>query len=180
MTTTTPTEAPEEIEADLPGWLPPVRQPSDDPLDPEVTTTIREGRPSPSPPDPGPASGDESPPRPTMTSKGPGRSPGFTDPAAFLGVTGALVGLASMGVHYARRAPEGLWLADEEDVANIAGPLARIAARHSPVSGTEANDVGDALAAAVGVAGYAMKNLAREAAAKSAPLEQQATQPDVP
>lgn len=174
------------LETDLPGWTEPLRQPSNDPLRPEVTETLREGRPprtlehdqadESAVAAPGPA--EDVPLPPTSTLRAAGRSPASTDPKAFLAATSALVGIASMGVHYARGAPEtGAWMADEEDVANIAEPLSRIMARHSPVTGSEANDVGDAIAAAVGIANYGLKNIAREHAARSAPLEQQASQP---
>jgi hypothetical protein len=58
-----------------------------------------------------------------------------------------------------------VWVADEEDAEAIAAPLARIAARRSPIAGKGSADVVDGLEVLVGTTGYAMKNLEREAEA---------------
>lgn len=62
-----------------------------------------------------------------------------------------------------RLAPEGsdTWKADEEDMAAIGEPLAKIAARHIPASDVLVGDVADGIAAGVGTANYALKNLRR-------------------
>lgn len=59
--------------------------------------------------------------------------------------------------------PPGVWLADDEDRAAIGGSLARIAARHAPMSGEGSDDVIDGFTALVGTANYAMKGMAGEA-----------------
>ncbi|MCU1449326.1 MAG: hypothetical protein JWP02_1496 [Acidimicrobiales bacterium] len=179
-TVTTKNQASSEETADLPGFKSPRRQPADEPLDPEKTSLLP---PWPGPETPTGASSEAGPapidnengaaswdnyedvdePIPTSSSRG-GRSRGYIlDPATFLEPIGALVGLASLGVHAARRAPDGLWIADEEDVDNIAAPLARIAARHAPMGMGEASDLADGIAAAIGVTNYAIKNIQREA-----------------
>jgi hypothetical protein len=98
-----------------------------------------------------------------------GPSPAFTDPALFVGIVRQLVGLVSLGVRFVRQRrsrvafPPGLWLADEEDQANIGDPLARIAARHTPLSGEGTSDVADGIEAMIGTAAYAAKHLEYEA-----------------
>lgn len=178
----------ETTTADLPGFKEPRRQPSDDPLDPETTTVS----PPPSAPRDSATLEDDSPaPRweeatgpeaadfsddfdvvaePTPTTTSPtGPSPAsFLDPTTFEEPIGAVVGLASLGVHYARRADGDLWIADEEDVHAIAAPLARIAARHAPMGAGQANDLSDGIAVAIGATNYAIKNIQREAAYRSA------------
>lgn len=59
-----------------------------------------------------------------------------------------------------------LWIADAKDLDAIATPLSRIAARHSPIDGGPAGDLGDAIEVAIGVGGYGVKNIvgARELA----------------
>jgi hypothetical protein len=156
---------------DLPGFAPPTTT-GPDPLDPETTTItgptadpledptsgLEDGWP-----------GDESDeptfsPGSTPTS---GRSRASTaDWRDFAELTGTLVALASVGVRFARtrrrQLPEGVWMADEDDQAAIGVPLARIAARHSPLEGGDSSDVVDGLVAMVGVAGYAVKNIDAE------------------
>ncbi|MFL6144527.1 MAG: hypothetical protein ACJ72N_22025 [Labedaea sp.] len=177
--TTTP-----PLVADPPGFEPPRRAPVDE-LDPDVTTVSPPADPL-EPATPGadswPAApsgeeelledfaGDEGnldEPGPTTTSRGVGRSPGLSSPDVFQPPIAGLVALASLGVHTARRAPGALWLADDDDVANISAPLARIAARHSPIAGGEANDLADGIEAAVATANYAVKNMRAEAEARA-------------
>ena len=75
--------------------------------------------------------------------------------------------MASLGIRWARsrrrQLPDGVWVADEEDAAAIGAPLARIAARRSPISGEGSADMIDGLEVLVGSTGYVMKNLEREA-----------------
>jgi hypothetical protein len=87
--------------------------------------------------------------------------------------------LAGLGVRLARtwggrrELPEGVWIPDEDDQQAIGIPLARIAARHAPLSGEDSADVGDGLGIVTGTAGYVIKNLQAEAAFAQ-PLEQPA------
>lgn len=80
-----------------------------------------------------------------------------------------LVGLASLAVRLVRerrlgtRLPPGVWIADDEDAANIGDPLARIAARHTPLAGDAPSDVVDGIEAMFGTAAYATKHLGYEA-----------------
>jgi len=54
----------------------------------------------------------------------------------------------------------GLWIADEDDAANIGDPLANLAARRGGVAGAAANpDLGDIIAMLVGLAVYVSKQL---------------------
>lgn len=91
----------------------------------------------------------------------------------FAGITHMLVVLISVGVRFVRtrrrHLPEDVWVADDDDQAAIGDPIARIAARHSPLEGGDAGDVVDGLTAVVGVAGYAVKNLAAEETAGALP-----------
>lgn len=61
----------------------------------------------------------------------------------------------------------GLYLADEGDVQAIADPLASIANRRGGLGGASNPDVGDAIAAAIGLAIYATKQLKRWRAARA-------------
>lgn len=105
---------------------------------------------------------------PASTTTG-GSSPASTpgDPADFEELAGTVVGIASLIVRFARTRrrvlPDQVWMADEGDMARIGAPLARLAARHSPISGGEAGDVGDVLAITAGTAVYALNNLQAEA-----------------
>jgi hypothetical protein len=176
-------EAPGET-ADLPGFRPPLTQPSNDPLDP-TATRAEDGTPLaaspagesspwprqiPGPPDDDWGNWGSGPrePSPTSTSRARGPSPVSTDPATFVKPLAAAVGMASVGVDYVIRTPEHLWVAGPEECADIATPLSRIVARHSPVGGTQASDLGDGIEAALGVANYA---LTRIWAAKEPPAE---------
>lgn len=63
----------------------------------------------------------------------------------------------------------GLYLADEDDAANIADPLARITARREGLG--EVNpDTADMLSALMGLAGYATKQINKNAVAKKIDL----------
>lgn len=59
----------------------------------------------------------------------------------------------------------GLYLAEEDDAANIGDPLARVAARHQGV-GKVTPDTADLLSAMVGLTRYATKQITRQRAAK--------------
>lgn len=176
---TSPAPPQEPDLADLPAFDAPRRMPTNDPLDPDVTRTGPSDGAAPmddswgqdQPGDPGFSSdfaGDVDEPTQTTTSRAAGPSPAFIDGSLAEELEkpiGALVGIASLGVHYARRAPRDttLWIADDEDVAMIAGPLSRIAARHSPVGAGEASDLIDGLTAGLGVANYGLKNIRAQA-----------------
>jgi len=111
---------------------------------------------------------EELPPQPSPTSTstaGPSRV--FSaDPAVFEKPIAGLVQLASLGVHYVRRAEPPLWLADDDDVADITAPLARIAARHVPVGEGQASDLADGFEAALATTNYVVKNIAAQAATR--------------
>jgi hypothetical protein len=56
---------------------------------------------------------------------------------------------------------DDVWLPDDMDVSNVAGPVGNIAARHAPIAGDSASDIGDALAAVAGLAVYMVGNLGK-------------------
>lgn len=77
---------------------------------------------------------------------------------------------------------EGLWIPDEDDVEAISDPLAGLASRRAP-SGVDNPDVTDLVRLALGLAGYAMKQMhlrAHIAATYYAPAPQPAPPADVP
>lgn len=159
----------EEDLADLPGFAqPPPRPGAPDLLDPTMTTT------EPGPLDEGSWAGaDEEGPRPGSAARGTGSSKASTDWRDLVPITSTLVAMTSLLVRWVRgrrrELADGVWVADEDDAAMIAAPLARIAARRSPISGEGSADVVDGLEVMVGATGYALKNLEREAAT-STPL----------
>lgn len=77
-----------------------------------------------------------------------------------------LVGLCSLLVRAirARRRPlpEGVWIADRADKKAIGAPLARIAARHAPMSGAGSDDLVDGFTAGVAGVAYALKGFEAE------------------
>lgn len=166
----TPTSPPVEEDpqlVDLPGFqhLPP--SPPPDPLDPTTTTTGTTPPASPPVDDDDGWDDDEvvgAAHRPAATPS----SRASTDWRDLAPLTEALVGVASMLVRWVRSRrrmlAEGVWIADEEDQAAIGQPLARIAARRSPITGEGAADTADGLTLLVGTASYAMKNLQAEVA----------------
>jgi len=87
---------------------------------------------------------------------------------AMAGISGALQ--AAGGLVNARLSPDDLtWLLDENDVEQIAPPLARITARHAPMpNGGQATDVADMVEAVIGIIGYVMKNMSARAQARAA------------
>jgi hypothetical protein len=144
-----------------PGFgLPSHRQPIQDPLDPQRTTTTAE-------PDVPADNGQAEPSRPPTTPKiGPSQvfSP---DPETFEVVIATAVGLASLGVNH-RLSPEtNTWLADESQAHDIAAPLARIAARHIRLSDQAlATDLGDGLEAGIAAVGYVVTSHQRSVQAR--------------
>lgn len=149
--------------ADLPTFGPmPTREP--DPLgDHRITTPTRDDdgddRDGWAEPDV-----DLGPPATSRTSTGSSRA--SIDPSDLKPVTAALVGMASLLVRWmrSRRRPihPQAWVADDEDVDLIGDPLARIAARHAPISGEGSADTIDGAAALMGTANYVMKNIPLE------------------
>jgi hypothetical protein len=164
---TSPTTDLDDDLTDLPGFGPSQSRPTSDPLDPE-TTTITE----PSLPDGwmvdenGVLNAVAGPSRASTPTSG--RSPASTAELAksFAEITHLLVGLVSLAVRFVRtrrqHLPDEVWIADKHDQAAIGDPLARIAARHSPLESGDTTDVADGLMATVGIAGYAVKNLTLE------------------
>lgn len=166
--TTSPLEE-EAATVPVPGFKP-LPQKSPDPLDPDATTTS----PTTSSHDAGhdgwaEADVELGPPATSRTATGSSTaSTERLDPTDLQGMTHALVGMASMLVRWirGRRRPgmhPAVWVADEEDQANIGDPLARIAARHAPISGEGSADVVDAVEMLMGTTHYALKNLPNEA-----------------
>lgn len=76
---------------------------------------------------------------------------------------------ASSGLLNARLAvdeADGTWIMDDQEVADIAGPIARIIVRRLPIpegSDTSASDVTDAITAVVGCVSYGIRCLAERA-----------------
>lgn len=90
------------------------------------------------------------------------------DPTDLQGMTHAVVGMASMVIHWARarRRPNlhpSVWVADDEDQANIGDPMARLAARHAPIGGEASKDAIDVVEMMMGTTAYALKHLPNEA-----------------
>lgn len=149
---------------DLPRFQP-MPEATPDPLDPEATTVTSSPWESEEPDD---SWGDDEPTGPTTSPPSTGPSPASTraDWRDFRELLHTIVALVSVGVRFSRtrrrQLPEHIWVADEADQEAIGDPLARIAARHTPITGGDAGDVVDGLLATVGVAGYAVKNLNAE------------------
>lgn len=81
-------------------------------------------------------------------------------------MVGLGVGLGGLGLHHTfapehKVGPNGLWLVDDEDLAGIARPLARIVGRRLPKAarGKVNPDVIDGLEVMVATSAYAMKNM---------------------
>lgn len=159
----------EEELADLPGFAPSPTPRGPDPLDPTATTTgTTTGPITEEEWLAGGSSGeDEAEPRRDSETPRIGSSKASTDWRDLVPLTSTLVAMTSLAVRWirARRRPlaEGVWIADEDDAAAIGAPLARIAARRSPISGEGSADMIDGLEVLVGSTGYVMKNLEREA-----------------
>lgn len=159
---------------DPPGFqkIPPTSTTSPDPL-PEGATTTGPATASPRDEDDffddDPA-GPASPPPGSATTTGSSRA--SIDPASvklLAEVTHALVYSASLLVRLVRkrRRPglsEGIWVANEEERAAMGDPLARIAARHSPLEGDDTGDVIDGMLVIAGATGYALNHASAEGA----------------
>jgi hypothetical protein len=81
-------------------------------------------------------------------------SPGSTSPPpnvdvanSFANLASLIVQLASAGLNIVIGRRTGAWLATEEEAANIAQPLGRIAERHMPIEGGNAGDLADGIEA---------------------------------
>lgn len=168
-TTTSPgsTPSPSDVDENLivtePGWLPTTERTPDQPLE-----TI---------PAEGPSDGWdgesvdelEPPSEPTTSRTGTGQSSlASSDIPGLAEIARTLVGLASMLVRTLRTArnpelPPHVWIADEDDMAAMGDPLARIAARHTPVGKGPTGDMVDGLGVLVGATNYALKGVAGEA-----------------
>lgn len=156
----------EDLAVDLPGFKTPP-SPGPDPLNPAATTVTTPADSNPG----GESDGEHDGPSELgqTTSKTPtGQSsrassepiPGLQE------IIGALVGVASMLVRALRtrqrELPPAVWIADEEDQAAIAGPLARLASRHTP-AGDVGEDAVDGIAVLIGTTNYVMKGMQAEA-----------------
>lgn len=153
-----------DLEADLPGFTPPATRPAspdDPPASPshEGTTQAPSGWAFADEPD-SLLNDDE---LAVPSSRRRKSSPVSTDPSVFVGLIVQLIKMVTTVLHLRlapTHVPNDVWLADQEDLDNIAPPLARIAARHSPLDGGPAGDVGDAIEAILATGGYALKNTA--------------------
>lgn len=168
--------------------MPPARQPGENnvtpasgqdspPPSPPPETTV----PVPAFSQPRPPAADPLPPDSQVTAEPqpvPGGSGSSGGPAGFTASTDrkvieqAAAGIAGLGLEAAggllnmRLTPpedEDTWLPDGQDLDQVAAPLGRIAARHVPlpdVSARELSDLQDAIAAAIGLAGWLIKGFA--------------------
>lgn len=160
--------APEEMTADLPGFRQPKTMPATDPLDQEATTVTAptpaaETTSWPNEGDDGGSASDESFLSSTAAAT-PSRA-STADPEAFeqlfaipISVTGIVLNkrLAAPGTAH--------WLFLEDEAESIAGPLARIAARHTPVGPGEANDIADGIEATAAATAYVLRNISAQRA----------------
>jgi len=157
---------------------------------------IRSGSPTPSPE---PTTAPTSDPIDETTTEDPIDSAGIPsqDPAeqhpiklgkrSFAEIARGVVASASLYVHgfFARTEAaqqSGVWIADENDQAQIGDPLAAIAARHGVPATAGSKDTADLISAAVGLAAYLAKNiklaLALRAHARRAAAEQPEPAPE--
>lgn len=164
-TPTTPAMA--AMTAESPGFLPPKIPRGPDPLDPSQTTT----RPlDPQEVDYAEPGTDGEPPGSTSTDRrttGPSR--GYTpdsDPAGFLraqpsayeGMIATAVRLGGLGLDSWRSPETHIWMPTDDEVRGMTEPLARIAARHTPLpAGDDTSDLLDGLTVGVVAAGYAIR-----------------------
>ena len=162
---TTPTD--QATTARLPGFRP-QPPPTTDTIDPAVTTT-RPGRPQEASQGPqvgsAPVGGDAGPaelPGPPTPTPSPASSESYRQAIAM----GLQVGTLAIN---ARLDPAGSrWLPTDEEVEAMAEPLARIAARHSPVTVGGSSDVMDGIEATVAVGGYVFRNIIEAKIAEAA------------
>lgn len=92
----------------------------------------------------------------------PSSSRGSIEPSAeaaetFGQLAALLVKLGSLGLNRTVGRGSGAWIATDEEAADIAVPLGRIAARHAPITGEAAGDVADVIEAGFGAAAYGMR-----------------------
>lgn len=64
------------------------------------------------------------------------------------------------------------WLVEDDEAERVGVPVGNIIARHVPVPGGRANDLADAFAAIVGLAGYLARQLLARKVAKAGPVPQ--------
>jgi hypothetical protein len=143
--------------------------PTNDPLDPSSTTVRTVG-----PEIPGPLGeegwGSDGEPdeqvRPSSSSTTTPSQVFTAEAAAFYeGMIGTGLEFAGVMAHH-RVDPDNattLWLMSEGNLVDIAQPLARILARHTPIESGKANDAADAISAGIGAAGYVVENLRAQA-----------------
>jgi hypothetical protein len=136
----------------------------------EASSPLGDGSPS--------ASASPSDEEPGWSDEAPSSSPSASDPASKKPLSNkALKPMFRQGVQIgsgmayrfaARTAGQqqvGLYLADDEDAANIADPLASIAARREGIAGKVSPDTADFISSMMGVAGYLSKQMVRAQAA---------------
>lgn len=144
----------------MPGFLAPP-DPIHDPTDPEtttVTTTTRSSTTGLDDDDGGPAGHD--PLRSAPGNLGPSQV-STADPAALESLIGVAFNALGLLLH-SRLTPgddNAVWIPDEQDVAEVAGPLSRIVARRVKVADRVAGDLTDLVDAGVAAAGYTVRNI---------------------
>lgn len=167
-----PAETPEVAMADQPvrvrrpGWKSPLfsQPPSSDDAPTDAGTA-----PSPSSPE-----RSDAPREPSGTKTGSSRASSPGDTKVIKQAAQSVVLIASNAAHefgardeYAQAA--GLYLADEQDIDGISGPVASLAGRRMGGGlGGDNPDVGDLLAMAIALAGYATKQVAKAIAIRRA------------
>lgn len=160
---------PTPMAAETPGFRTPTprRTMGPDPMDPAETTSrplerdeVSWAEPSTDGPPPGSTSTDQ---------RKTGPSPGYTpdsdpagllraQPGAYEGLIATAIRLGGLGVDNWRSPDTHVWLPTDDEVQGMTEPLARIAARHTPLSaGDESSDIIDGLTAMVVGAGYATR-----------------------
>jgi hypothetical protein len=167
---TPPQDSSTPLETDLPRFKSPKVMPREDPLDPTSTSTRslppeEELATGSSPGEGWGIGGERDELGEASASRTTTPSRVFTEQAkAFEALLGTGLGMATMVAH-SKMAPEGsdVWLATDDEIEAVAAPLSRILARHTPVSSGRATDLADGIEAGVGVAGYVVVNLRRQA-----------------
>lgn len=151
-----------------PGWLPTTERTPDQPLETIPAKSPSDGWDGES------VDGLEPPSEATTSRTGTGQSSlASSDIPGLAEIARTLVGLASMLVRTLRAArnpelPPHVWIADDDDMAAMGDPLARIAARHTPVGKGPTGDMVDGLGVLVGATTYALKGIGGEAEAAMA------------
>lgn len=152
-------------DASLPGWRRPVS-----PSPPPSPTSEPGPSPSSSPTPTSEAAEGLPPLGPVADPAPPSSTPASTD--ALDHAARLLVGLAGLGLHW-RLSPGANtgWIPTEDETADIAAPLARIAARRLPVGTGVPNDLADGAEALLASGNYALRNLTTPAEPLEAPAE---------